>query len=256
VAPQPLFLFKILGIPFFSFTTLVVGGALLALVASAIRFRAEGKSFEQALEAFAFVVFPSLFVGRLAHVLVNQAYYLERPEHLVRIADGGFAFVGIFVGGLFGLSLWCRRNARFLWAADVAAPSIAIFAACAWLGAYWHGSYYGAPAEHALALELRDSFGVILPRTPTQLLASGWSALIGLILLGFQRYLKREGSAAAVFALLYGLGLGILEFTRGDVTLYILGIRMAAWLYLVLFVAGVSQLGRRYVRFDTNMGKH
>lgn len=247
---QPLFLFKILGIPFFSYTTLTITGVALALIAATHQVRQAGRPARLVAPAFAWIAPPALIAGRIAHVAYNGSYFVERPADLLRFADGGLAFVGVFCGGLVGFWLWARWQRIAFWeAADLAALPLAMLAACAWLGAFMYGSQYGAPTENALALELRDTFGVTVARWPTQMLASAWSALIGLGLLWQSSKTKARGvrqptkSQGAWFLLTYSIGLFLLDFSRGDQTIYILGLRLSQCLYLVCILAAVFNLG-------------
>jgi len=251
---QPLFLFKLLGVPFFSFTTLAGLGVLLALLAAtfAVRSPLTGRT---ALNASAWASAGALAGGRLLHILYNFGYFLEHPVQLLRIDDGGMAFVGLFCGGCVGLWLWCRRHEiAFGAAADHAALPLSTLAALAWLGAFLHGSQYGAPVENALALELRDTFGVIEARWPTQLLAAAWSALLGLTLIVGQRQVfartnaVSQKGAAIVFLAAYGTGLFLLDFTRGDTSLYVAGLRLTQVFYLIWVLLSVYSIGRSLTR--------
>jgi phosphatidylglycerol---prolipoprotein diacylglyceryl transferase len=247
---QPLFLFKLLGVPFFSFTTLAGLGILLALLAAASAY-GSGLEGRTALNASAWVSAGALMGGRLVHIAYNFAYFSEHPARLLYVDDGGMAFVGLFCGGCLGLWLWCRRHqVAFSAAADCAALPVSVLAALAWLGAFLHGSQYGAPVDNALALELRDTFGVIEARWPTQLLAAGWSALVGLVLIARQRSICERMSietrrgAAGVFLVVYGTGLFLLDFTRGDASVYGAGLRLTQILYLIWGLAGIYRIGR------------
>jgi len=247
---QPLFLFKLLGVPFFSFTTLAGFGILLALLATA---SARGLLLEgrTALSASAWVSAGALAGGRLLHIAYNFGYFSEHPAQLLHSDDGGMAFVGLFCGGGLGLWLWCRRHRMaFSAAADCAAFPLSVLAALAWLGAFLHGSQYGSPIDNALALELRDTFGVSEARWPTQLLAAAWSALLGLALIARQRKMfgrpsivARNG-AAVFFLVAYGTGLFLLDFTRGDASLYGAGLRLTQILYLLWGLAVIANIGR------------
>src|SRR5262245_27538569 len=100
---QPLFLFKLLGLPFFSFTTLAVSGVVLALFA-ATRGSPENRiSVPELVEVCAWITLPALLLGRALHIGYNANSYVERPSELLNFADGGLALVGLVGGGGFGL---------------------------------------------------------------------------------------------------------------------------------------------------------
>jgi phosphatidylglycerol:prolipoprotein diacylglycerol transferase len=120
---QPLFLFKILGIPFFSYTTLVGLGIVFALLAASATVHGSLLYGNSALGASTWAGSLALLAGRLLHIAYNFGYFAERPGQLLRLEDGGMSFVGLFCGGCAGLWLWCRRNVvPFTPTADRAAP--------------------------------------------------------------------------------------------------------------------------------------
>jgi phosphatidylglycerol:prolipoprotein diacylglycerol transferase len=242
---QPLFLFKVFGVPFFSYTTLVIAGVVLAWLtvvrACLESVRGAGAVFSNANpmlalravnEAFACVALGAVVGGRVMHIAYNIEYFVERPSELWRYLDGGVSLVGVCIGGVLALWLWCRwRRVSLAWALDVAALPVAVLAALAWLGAFLHGSQYGAPVDHALALELRDTYGVVVARWPTQLYAAVWCALCGLWLLWWGKGNARLGLRATAFIITYSMGLFLLDFTRGDASIGVAGLRLTQWLY-------------------------
>jgi len=255
---QLLFLFKIFGIPFFSYTTLVITGLLLACGAATWQMRRAGGHTHWGGQGAVWMAGLGLALGRLLHLLYNSGYYLEHPDQVLRFADGGMSFVGVFCGASLGLWFWAQRHGVLFWrAADWIALPAALLATFAWLGAFMYGSQYGAAAENWIALELRDTFGVILARWPTQLLAALWSAALGLVLLRLHHCAspKPDGTQAAVFWGLYSVGLFILDLTRGDSTIYILRFRLTQCLYLVLFLVASFHLGRNLCFHLTNPQK-
>ncbi len=255
---QPLFLFKVLGIPFFSYTTLVVIGIWLAWLMAGWQVSKTGRPRRWAGEAMLWIALFALLAGRLFQVLYNADYYLERPAEVLHFTDGGMSFVGVFCGGCVGL-WWWRRRAGVAWqqAGDWASLPVAVLAASAWLGACLHGSQYGAPAENWMAMELRDTFGVVLARWPTQLLAAVWSGLIALALMirnqsgKFVPLQNRAGQVTSwltdseLFLVGYSAGMFVLDLTRGDHSIYILGLRLTQCLYLVLLVVAIFSIGRK-----------
>ena len=257
---QPLFLFKLLGIPFFSYTTLTVSGIVLALLAAVRGSAASQIAMPELIEVCGWIALPALLLGRALHIGYNANYYLERPGELLRFADGGLALVGLVAGGGIGLWLWCKHNRYpFAHMIDRAALSVYILATLSWLGAFLHGSQYGAPVDNLLALELRDAFGVISARWPTQLIAALWSACLGtvLVLCGVLRrnaQARQSQPATRVVAanrgegflslVVYTVGMFALDFTRGDPSLMVNGLRLTQCLYLVLCLWGLLYVAR------------
>lgn len=246
---QPLFLFKIAGLPFFSYTLLISLGLAAAYIAALPRLRRIGRTAGDGAEAMMCMVVPALIFGRLAHVLYNFSYFSERPMQIWWFADGGFGMVGIALGAASGLFGWSRtRGARFIDMADAAAFPIALLATAAWLGALLHGSQYGLPENGVFSLELRDEFGVVMPRWPSQLLAAGWTAFTAVCVFAVGENQGKTGWNSGIFLLCYSIGLFFIDFTRADPSVYILGLRATQWLYVVAFGIGIFNLGRSQIR--------
>ena len=222
-------------------------GALVALYLAHARARRLGLGAAATAEAFALVSCAALLGGRLAHCLLNAGYYLERPAQLLNLLDGGLSAAGVWPCAVCALYLWARvRHVPFAAVAGTAALPAAYVAVGAWLGALMRGSQYGAPLDAWFAVELKDIYGVVDVRWPTQLLAAAWSAAIGVSVAIVEKQ-GRESSAmaAALFVLLYGIGLFAFDATRGDPTLYILGLRITQWLYVVMVSFGLFIIVRR-----------
>lgn len=244
---QPVFFFKIFGVPLFSYTTCTLVGVVAALLAAHSQARRLGADSRGMAAALVFVAVPALIAGRTVHWLLTADYYLERPTQLLKLDNGGMSAVGVWIGAVGGLWLWSRRqHISLAQSADASALPAALVACGAWLGAFMRGSQFGAPADNWLALELQDVYGVVDLRWATQLFAATWCALIGLALVLAQW--RGRGSAkcnSAVFLGLYGGGLLIIDATRGDTALYILGLRTTQWLYLVMILTALTTIGRR-----------
>ena len=243
---QPLFLVKLLDVPFFSYPTLIISGVALAWCAAQTRARALGWPALWVSEGFVCASLGAVGLGRIAHVIYNLDFFVERPTEIGRFADGGLALVGVGVGGCAGLWLWSRwRAVSFARVVMLTVWPLSVLASLAWLGAFWHGSQYGAPSEHEWALELRDTFGVVIARWPTQLWAAAWSAGCGLALWLWQQRAGPSARQALLCLCVYALGLCLLDFTRGDASPMWVGLRWTQWLYLmvsgVVFARGLGR---------------
>lgn len=212
------------------------------------------------IEVCAWIALPALVLGRAFHLGYNANYYLERPGELLYFADGGLALVGLVAGAGIGVWLWCKHNAYpFARMLNGAALPLLLIATFSWFGAFFHGSQYGAPVDNPLALELHDAFGVISARWPTQLIAALWSAGLGAALV-LRRVLKRNAQAlqsqaarsvltanageGVLSLIVYAVGMFALDFTRGDPSPMIMGLRLTQCLYLVLCASGLLYAAR------------
>jgi phosphatidylglycerol:prolipoprotein diacylglycerol transferase len=166
--------------------------------------------------------------GRLAYVALHWPYYNPRLREVLYLWRGGLTFQGAFLGGVVGLmgySIWHRWS--FWGLADLLVPGLVLGQATGWVGCLLNGCAYGLPTRGAWAYELPDLYGITLFRFPTQAVMSGLSLLIFilLILLLWRTSRPFPGLISLLYLLLYSLGGFVLEFTRGDETLYLGSLR-------------------------------
>ena len=126
----------------------------------------------------------AVLLGRIGFVLVEWAYFSERPQESWQLWQGGLAYQGVLFGGLLGLWLWQQRQqqlhlAEFLTAF---APALALLHLFGWAACLLEGCAYGQPTTLSiLAADLPDTFGVYALRYQTQLLGIIASLIILLV---------------------------------------------------------------------------
>lgn len=183
-------------------------------------------------------------VGARAHfVLANWGYYAVKPAEIVQFWRGGMAFGGGLIAGLAACWVVARARRVSVWdLLDPLAPALATASALAWVGNLLAGSAYGRPGRGFGYLFLPDIYGYVEYRFATQIVA----AIVYILLFGALWHLLRRrtqpGLPFAVYLLLVGATQFALEFTRGDDTLFIGGLRLAQWLDATAVVAGLILL--------------
>jgi len=165
--------------------------------------------------------------GRAGFVLINWAYYQERPSEVWQLWQGGLSFYGALVGGVLVLWLWGRWQRRpFARYAHLFAPAVAVVNSFGWAACYLEGCAYGAETVIGpLAADLPDTFGVFALRYQTQLIGF----LLSLPLVGLSLWLQRRWMDGRPFwATILGIALiqFLLTFLRGDVIPQLAGIRL------------------------------
>jgi phosphatidylglycerol:prolipoprotein diacylglycerol transferase len=197
-----------------------------------------------------FVAFGVVLGGRIGFVLFyDLARYLERPQDIVAIWQGGMSFHGGLIGATLGLWLFAkRRGLPALSVFDLAAAVVPI----GLIANFIHGELWGRPAPD-VPWAMVFPHGGPLPRHPSQLyeaFAEGilLFALVNLLV----RFggLRRPGSVAGVFGMGYAVARIVCEFFRepdpqlgflfgGSVDALSGGITMGMLLSLPLFAAGL-----------------
>lgn len=129
----------------------------------------------------------AVLAGRLGFIITQWPYFNERPQEIWQIWQGGLAYHGVLLGGLFGLAFWDWQHKHIpddqkqpLWVAM--AFVLALLHLFGWTACLLEGCAYGATAPIGLlTADLPDSFGVYAVRYQTQALGIILSLLILLI---------------------------------------------------------------------------
>jgi phosphatidylglycerol:prolipoprotein diacylglycerol transferase len=201
-----------------------------------------------------FVALGVVLGGRLGFVLFyDLARYLERPQDILAIWQGGMSFHGGLVGATLGLWLFARRRGHpALSVFDLAAAVVPIGLFLGRIANFINAELWGRPAPGVPWGMVFPNAGP-LPRHPSQLYEALGEGLLLFILLavlvragGF----KRPGLVAGVFGMGYAVARIVCEFFRepdpqlgflfgGTVHALSGGVTMGMLLSLPLFAAGL-----------------
>ena len=186
--------------------------------------------------------------ARLTYIcLYAPHYYLEHPEAVFKLYQGGMAFHGALAGLLF--ALWAVRSFkadRIFWQClDAAALCALITLPLGRLCNFFNGELYGRVTDSPLGVIFLSAD--LRPRWPSQLFeAAAEGPLCALALWQLKRrgLLHRPGLIACAFAALYALLRFILEFWREpDAQLGLLGplqLTMGQYLCALQFAAALT----------------
>ena len=180
-----------------------------------------GRARPQAIELddmLLFVAFGVVLGGRIGFVLFyDLARYLERPQDIFAIWQGGMSFHGGLIGATLGLWLFAkRRGYPALSVFDLAAAVVPIGLLLGRIANFINGELWGRPApDFPYAMVFPN--GGPLPRHPSQLYEAFGEGLLLFILVnllvragGF----KRPGFVAGVFGMGYAVARIVCEFFR------------------------------------------
>jgi phosphatidylglycerol:prolipoprotein diacylglycerol transferase len=136
-------------------------------------FRKSNKNDEKVTVGIQYVFVFGLIGARLAHILFYQPeYYWAHPEDILAVWKGGLASHGGVVGGLFGLWLFCKRNAEFtfFWTLDHGIIGVMLLASFIRFGNLMNSELYGKPTNVPWAFVFTDVDNT--PRHPVVLYES------------------------------------------------------------------------------------
>ncbi len=173
--------------------------------------------------------FYSLLAGilgaKLALVLVEWRYYLERPLEIVgTVRSAGVLIGGVAIGSFTGW-LYCRKEGISFWViADAAAAPIALAQSVGRLGCLAAGCCYGVrAAAGGFGLTFHDPDSMVpaeflgVPLFPIQLVQMANDLALAALLTWLWRLKPRpEGTVFWWYVLLYGATRAFLELWRGD----------------------------------------
>ncbi|RYE35234.1 MAG: prolipoprotein diacylglyceryl transferase [Hyphomicrobiales bacterium] len=180
-----------------------------------------GRARPQAVELddmLLFVAFGVVLGGRIGFVLFyDLARYLERPQDIFAIWQGGMSFHGGLIGATLGLWLFAkRRGYPALSVFDLAAAVVPIGLLLGRIANFINGELWGRPApDFPYAMVFPN--GGPLPRHPSQLyeaFAEGLLLFILVNLLVRAGGFKRPGFVAGVFGMGYAVARIVCEFFR------------------------------------------
>lgn len=180
-----------------------------------------GRARPQAIELddmLLFVAFGIVLGGRIGFVLFyDLARYLERPQDIFAIWQGGMSFHGGLIGATLGLWLFAkRRGYPALSVFDLAAAVVPIGLLLGRIANFINGELWGRPApDFPYAMVFPN--GGPLPRHPSQLYEAFGEGLLLFVLVnllvragGF----RRPGFVAGVFGMGYAVARIVCEFFR------------------------------------------
>ena len=165
-----------------------------------------------------FVAFGVVLGGRTGFVLFyDLPRYLERPQDILAIWQGGMSFHGGLIGATLGLWLFARRRGySALSVFDLAAAVVPIGLFLGRIANFINSELWGRPAPDFPWAMVFPNGGAV-PRYPSQLFEafSEGILLFALVnLLVWSGSLRRPGLVAGVFGIGYAIARIVCEFFR------------------------------------------
>ncbi len=232
---------------------------LLGLGTWVVLGRRDGRDAAFCSDLLFWVMVAGLLGGRLAYVLSNPLYYLQYPQRVFYLWEGGLIYYGGFVGAITAVWLYARqRGLAFFELLDFAITALPLSHAVGRLGCFLNGCCFGRPFAGAGAIAYPPGslpwhrhleLGLIAPGAthslgvhPVQLYEALFNLLLFPVLIVVYRRRKRPGQVLGAYLLLYPLGRFTLEYLRGTERHYAGALSAAQLLSLGLFTAGLLVL--------------
>ena len=211
---------------------LIAIGAYLALQMAIKRYERFGGDPETAEKAGLIALLGGFLGARIGYVIPrflqsgsHGEAFIDRPEDILAIWQGGLALFGGLIGGTLVVMLYLRIKGNSIpMMADAMVPTVPLAQAIGRWGNYFNHELFGRPTELPWALSVRDSAaeraGYPAGTTfhPTFLYESLWNLGLFGALLWIERrgWLKRRGSMLFAYLVGYGVGRAWVEYLRID----------------------------------------
>jgi len=181
--------------------------------------------------------------GRLGYVLFYQfGYFLQHPDEILAVWQGGMSFHGGFLGVLVAMGLFARKyQLKWLNIMDFVAPLVPIGLGAGRMGNFINGELWGRVTN--------SEYGMVFPRVdqllrhPSQLYEFTLEGICLFLILWIYSSKPREtGAISALFLIGYGSFRFIAEYTREPdsyLGLLSMGFSMGQWLSLPMILVGI-----------------
>ena len=228
-------LFDINGIKIYWYAICIVVGIVISLLLCK---RDNGKyniKFDDILLLSIFL-FPMAIIGaRLYYVAFNIEYFINNPQEILSIQNGGLAIYGGIIGAVITIIVFCLiKKISIIDMLDFLVPYLALGQAFGRWGNFFNGEAHGTETDTLFRMGIVEN-GKYMQVHPTFLYESIATFLIFLIL--FLRRYKRKypGEQVVIYFVLYGFIRAIIEGLRTD-SLMLGNIRISQVLSILLCV--------------------
>jgi phosphatidylglycerol:prolipoprotein diacylglycerol transferase len=172
------------------------------------------------------IIISSVIGGRLAYIIENFSYYLERPGEMLKVWEGGMIlYGGIGLAVLCGMMFLKYKKTNILPVMDIMAPALALGIGIGRLGCFLNGCCFGKPTNSPCGMTFpADSpagwtFTSPTAVHPTQIYESIFGfCLFGLLLLIEKRLFKAKkqgyGYLFWILLLIYSIWRFFIDFVR------------------------------------------
>ena len=156
--------------------------------------------------------------GRLGYaIFYKPGFYLENPERVLALWQGGMAFHGGLIGVVLAIVLFCRKRRIDMFSVgDLAASAVPLGLLLGRLANFVNGELWGRVSDVSWAMVFPG--GGPLPRHPSQLYEAFLEGLLLLVVINLWRRrtgaLDRPGELAGLFCAGYGLARFVVEYFR------------------------------------------
>ncbi len=191
-----------------------------------------------------YIIIGIIFGGRLGYIILyNSSFYINNPQEIFMIWNGGMSFHGALAGIIFTTYFFSKRNKvdtfKIL---DLIAMVAPIGILLGRLANFINSELYGKETEITWAVKFIKVDD--LYRHPSQIYEAFLEGVILFLLLNFlfKKFLFKSGVISALFLIYYSIFRFFAEFTREpdpQLGYILLNLSMGQIMSIVFFTAGI-----------------
>lgn len=162
-----------------------------------------------------YAIIVGLLSARLYHVLGNVPYYVNNPDQILAIWNGGQAIHGALIGGLLVVLFFTKRKKLPFWKfADISSLALILGQALGRWGNYFNQELYGGPTNLPWKLLISPEnrlagYETVVWYHPAFLYESILNLILFVVL--YRLFIKQRVTDGSIF-LLYIIGYSVIRF--------------------------------------------
>ena len=236
--------FTVFGMDIYFYGVIIGLGFILGILYCSHNSRRFGIDQDSVYDVMIWLIPTAIIGARLYYVLFRLDYYVQHPNEIFAIHNGGLAIYGGVIAGVLVIWLVCRKKKIPLGAMlDLLCYGLLIGQILGRWGNFMNREAHGAVTDSFFKMGLQDASGAVTYYQPTFLYESVWN-LVGF--LGLHFYCKKrkfDGEVFLLYVAWYGLGRAWIEGMRTDsLYLFSTGIRVSQLVAAVSFIAAAGAI--------------
>lgn len=233
-------------IPLHVYGLLLAVGVVAAAIIAERRWVRWGQDKRVFQDALIWIVLGGVVGARLYHVITDYERFTGDWAHVFQIWKGGLSIWGVVAGGLIAVLIVARvKHVNTFLLTDAIVPGLLVAQAIGRWGNYFNQELFGEPTTLPWGLKIDVinrplGFESYSQFHPTFLYESIYCLILVAIILWVERNWRlRTGQTSGLYLALYCFGRFGFENLRIDDARVVLGLRINAWVTLVVMIIGI-----------------
>ncbi len=202
---------------------------------------------ETIIDLAPYLIIFGILGARLYYCILNYDFYLRFPTEIIAIRHGGISIHGAILGGAFGLWIYSiRHKLNFSKLSDTSVIGLSIAQAIGRWGNFFNSEAFGSPTNLPWKLYVAPQYRPIPYQDvqffhPAFLYESILDIIIFAVLIAITKSgkIKKDGSLALIYLILYSIVRIFVESIRLDSVRYILGIPVAIFVSVGIIIVSI-----------------